>query len=67
VVSKPTPVLPAVLETVASDTGDEQPRCACDCRGGDDDEHAGKTAFDGENGSAAIGDRETDVDRGDHD
>jgi hypothetical protein len=27
---------------------------------------AGKTAFDGENGSASIGDRETDVDRGDH-
>jgi hypothetical protein len=63
--NKLTAVLPEVLETVASETNDEQPRCACDRRGGDDDEHAGNTRFDGENGSASVGDRETYVDRGD--
>jgi hypothetical protein len=40
--------------------------CASDRRGGDGEEHAGKTALDGEKGSASIGDRETDVDRSDH-
>ena len=64
--NKLTPVLPEVLETVASETDDKEPRCACDRRGADDDEHAGNTGFDGENGWASVGDRETDVNRGDH-
>src|SRR6266508_6730218 len=64
--NKLTPVLPEVLETVTSETDHEEPRCACDRRGGDDDEHAGNTGFDSENGSASVGDRETDIDRGDH-
>jgi hypothetical protein len=51
---------------LASEAGDEQPRCACDRRGGDDDEHAGNTAFDGEHRPATVGDYETDGDRGDH-
>src|SRR5919109_5192288 len=62
-----TAVLPEVFEAVAGETDDEQPRCVCDRRGGDDDEHAGDTGFDGEDGSASVGDREADVDRGDHD
>lgn len=64
--NKLTPVLPEILKAVPSETGDKQPRCACDRRGGDDDENAGNTAFDSENGPASIGTRETDVDRGDH-
>src|SRR5438105_1401429 len=63
--NKLTAVLPEVFETVASETDDDQPRCARDRRGGDDDEDGGDAAFDGENGSASVGDRETDVDRGD--
>src|SRR5437764_5242076 len=58
-------VLPEVFEAVAGETDDEQPRCVCDRRGGDDDEHAGDTGFDGEDCSASVGDCETDVDRGD--
>src|SRR5438132_3852803 len=42
-----TAVLPEVLETVAGETDDEQPRGARHRRGGDDDEHAGDTALDG--------------------
>jgi hypothetical protein len=61
-----TSVLPEVLEPVAGKADDKQPRCAGDRCGGDDDEHAGDADFDGENGAAPVGDRETDVDGGDH-
>src|SRR3954447_1393839 len=44
---KLTAVLPEVLDTVPSKADDQQPRCACDRRGGNDDEDAGNAAFDG--------------------
>jgi len=54
--NKLTAVLPEVLEPVAGKADDKQPRCSGDRCGGDDDEHAGDAAFDGENGAASDGD-----------
>jgi hypothetical protein len=58
-------MLPEVLDAVTSETNDEQPWCACDRRGGNDDEHAGNAALDGEDLTTPIGDREAYVDERD--
>ena len=57
-----TPVLPEVLETVPGESNDEQPRCARDRRGGDDDERGGNTAFHGDDDPTSVSDGEADVD-----
>src|SRR3954453_18394092 len=58
-------VLPEVLGAVASQAKDEQPRRAGDGHGRDQDERERNCALDRDDLRAAVGNRETDVDRRD--
>ena len=58
-------VLPEILDPVAEQPGDEQPRGAGDRRSRDNDEDRRDAALDGKHAPAPVGDGEPDVDRGD--
>lgn len=62
-----TAVLPQVLQPMACEAHDEQPRRPGNGRGGDNDEDRRDTGLDDEHASAPVGDREADVDRRDQD
>jgi hypothetical protein len=58
-------VLPEVLEAVADEAGDQQPRSAGDCGGTYENEGERHAALDGDDLHASVGHRESDIDRGD--
>src|SRR5437660_1141684 len=60
-----TAVLPEVLEPVAGQAEDEQPRRCRNGRRGEDDEDRGDADLDSDHDRPSVGDREADVDRGD--
>src|SRR5215211_6601290 len=60
-----TSVLPKILEPVAREAEDDQPRESRDGRGGDDHEDRCDIQLEGDNDPASIGDGEADVDRRD--
>ena len=58
-------VLPEVLQPVADEAGDQQPRRAGDRGGADENEGERDAGLDGDDPHASVGDREPDVDRRD--
>ena len=58
-------VLPEILQPMADESDYEEPGRSGDCRGCHDNEGEGDAAFDTDDLPSAIGNRETDVYRGD--